>query len=123
MGNPLFGVNISGIIKQAMAKGLLPLVLVKEVAGPRGTIMTEGQVISPRRYPCRGFIDSYKTYQITGTSVQAGDKKILIIGDTLPTGVVPEMNDRIIAEGTEHVIASLPERDPAAATYVCQARG
>lgn len=124
MGNPLFGINISGIIKQAMAKGLLPLVLVKEIPGARDAAdLTDGQALAEKRYPCRGFIDSYALRQIDGTTVQRGDKKILIIGDTLPAGVIPEPNDRIVAEGITHVIQGTPERDPAIATYVCQGRG
>lgn len=123
MGQKLFGVNISGIIKQSMAAGLLPLTLIKQIAGARGADLTDGQAISQKKYPCRGFIDEYKLNQIDGTTVQRGDKKILIIGDTLPAGIIPEANDRIIAEGITHVIPGVPERDPAAATYICQARG
>jgi len=123
VGNRLFGVDISGIIKQSMAAGLLPLTLIKEIPGARGAALTDGQAISEKKYPCRGFIDEYKLSQIDGTTVQRGDKKILIIGDTLPAGVVPQANDRIIAEGATYVIPGVPERDPAIATYVCQARG
>lgn len=123
MGTKLFGVDIAGIIKQSMAKGLPSLTLIKEVAGARGTNMTDGQALAQRRYSCRGFIDDYQLSQIDGTNVQKGDKKILIIGDTLPKNVVPESNDRIVAEHTEYVIKGVPARDPAAATYICQSRG
>lgn len=124
MGNRILSTDIAGLLKKHLGPLLLPVVLIKQVAGARDdTELTAGQAISPRRYPCRGITESYELRQIDGTTVQTGDKKILILGDTLPRGVIPEANDRVICERIEYVIQGVPERDPDAATYVCQGRG
>jgi hypothetical protein len=123
MGNRLFGVDIAAILKQSLASGLLPVKLIKEIPGARGADLTDGQVLTPRSYNCRGFTEEYKLREIDGTNVQRGDKKVLILGDTLPSGIVPQLNDRIECERIIYTISGVPSRDPAAATYVCQVRG
>lgn len=123
MGNKLFGVDIAAIIKKSMASGLLPVTLIKEIPGARGAVLSAGQPLAPKSYACRGFTDEYKLNQFDGNTILRGDKKILILGDTLPKGITPEGNDRVVCENITYVIQGVPERDPAAATYVCQVRG
>lgn len=40
-------------------------------------------------YPCKGFIESYSAHTIDGTLVKSEDRKISILGGSLPTGIVP----------------------------------
>lgn len=123
MGNPLFGVDIAKILSQSLGKGLLAVKLIKETPGARGADLTAGQALQAKSYNCRGFTEEYKLSELEGTGVQRGDKKILILGDTLPKGIVPVKDDRIECEKIIYVIMGVPARDPAAATYVCQGRG
>lgn len=120
----LFGVDIAKEIAKGMGAGLLPVTLIKVVPGSRdNTSMTAGNSPSTRRYPCRGILEDYKASEFDGTEVVRGDQKVLILGGTLPLGIVPEPNDKITIEGRTRTVASIPSRDPAGATYLCQVRG
>ena len=122
MGNNLFGANISGKIAKSLGPKLLPMSLVKVVPGTRSpTDPSSGTNPTKRNFPCRGIVDTYKTTQMDGTIVKMGDRKALLLGDTLPRGVVPEPNDEIRAEGALFTVVNV-ERDPDAATYLCQMR-
>ncbi len=123
MGNKLFGVDIAALLKKNMATGLLPVKLIKETPGARDAAnLTAGQPLVPKSYNCRGFTEEYKLSEVDGTTIQRGDKKILILGDTLPKGILPVANDRVECEKITYVIVGVG-RDPAAATYTCQVRG
>jgi hypothetical protein len=122
MGIRLFGVDIAGEVKKATASGLPSVVLLRSIPGARGSDLSAGNNPSKRRYPCRGFREDFAASQFDGEIVKRGDHKILIIGDTLPSGVVPDVVDQIVSENATLTIVSV-KRDPAAATYVCHVRG
>jgi hypothetical protein len=119
----LFGIDIAGTVAGAMADGLLPVTLLKVSAGQRDPAdLTSGPKNSIKKHNCRGFIQDYTTRQIDGDIVKMGDRKVLILGATLPSGVVPEPDDQATCEGRTYTIKYV-NRDPAAATYECQGRG
>ena len=123
MGNKLFGVDIAGIVNSSMAQGLLPATLTKITLGDRTTgSLTGGKAKIETAYTCRGFIDVYTDKQMDGTIIKAGDRKILLIGDSVQGGAVPDVNDKITIEGRTFKIVGPVKRDPAAATYECQGR-
>lgn len=118
----LFGVDIAGVIAQAMGNGLLPATLIKTTAGERSSgEVTAGTNPSTSSTSCRGFIEDYKDYQLTSSLIKTGDKKITLLGGTL-AGVVPKPGDKITIESSTYNIIKVM-RDPAAATYECQSRG
>lgn len=120
----LFGVDISKELAKAMGPGLLPLKLVKTTQGARDSAaLTEGPRESVKTYPCKGIIDDFQLSQFDGDLVQYGDRKVLILGGTLPSGVVPSAKDFVEAEGKRSEVVRILARDPAAATYLCQVRG
>lgn len=119
----LFGVDIASEINQAMGQGLLPVTLTKATTGTRTTgSLTSGTVPSTDDYTGRGFLSDYKDRQINGTSVLTGDRKVSILGASLPTGIVPAAADKVTIEGSTFNIVNV-KRDPAAAMYTCQVRG
>lgn len=126
MGNPLFGVNISGIIKDVVGPGVLPATLIKFTPGTR----TAGQLSGGTNptsvsLPCRGFIDKQANRDRAGTLIADGTVKIVLIGDTINGGApasAPETNDRVVLEGVTYVIRGPIDRDPAAATYTFLAK-
>lgn len=125
MGNPLFGVNISGLIKQFVAPGVLDATLIKVAPTTRTTgALTAGTNPTSTNYPCRGFIDSQRVRFASGSLVKDGRKIIVLIGDTIDngSGLAPEPGDRILIEGTTYVIpeGATIDRDPAAATYTVE---
>lgn len=125
MGIPLFGQNISGLIKKYIAPGVIDATLVKVTPGTRTPgALTAGTNPTDTSYPCRGFIDSQAVRFKDGTTTKAGRKVVVLIGDTIDSGsgVAPTPGDRIIIEGTTYVIPEdgKVDRDPAAATYTCE---
>jgi hypothetical protein len=124
MGIELFGVDIAGILHDAMSDDFPEMILTKNTAGARTPgSLTSGQGMTPASYSCNGFVDTYKEDEIDGTTVKKNDHKILIIGDSIEGGAVPEPGDTITAESIDFTIQEEGvERDPAAATYLCHCR-
>lgn len=118
----LFGVDIQGILKDAIGDGFPSITVVKVTPGTRDPANPAAGV-QPTRSPfgARGILDDYSDRQIDGTLVKTGDRKVLIVAGTLPSTVVPEPNDEIITEGKTWKIVRT-KRDPAEATYECQVR-
>lgn len=120
MGNPLFGVNISGLIKAAIGPGVLGASLVKSTPATRTSgQLTGGTAPTEASYDCRGFIDKQARRDLDGTLIADGKVTIVLLGDTVDGGSTPvEAGDRIVIEDTTYMIELL-DRDPAGATYTC----
>lgn len=120
MGNPLFGVNISGIIKDNIGPGVLDATLTKSTPGTRTAgQLTGGTNPTTESYACKGFIDRQANEDMKGSLISDGRVTIVLIGDTIEGGAVaPDNGDRITIEGRTYKIEVM-DRDPAAATYTC----
>ena len=122
MGIPLFGVNISGLIHQAMSGGLLPATLTRLTISSRDSAdLSAGVRPTGTEHSARGFVDTYKDGRIDGTIIQKGDRIVTLIGDSIQPLAVPQINDLVTIEGKQYTILDV-KRDPAAATYEMQAR-
>lgn len=127
MGNPIAGVNLSGIIKKEIGGNVLKdsafdAVLTKFTPGARGANPTGGTNPTSVQFNCKGMIDMQATRNLPGTLVENGQKVILLIGDTIDNGnpaSAPSSGDHILIEGTTYTLGenSSIDRDPAAATY------
>lgn len=123
MGNNIFGANISGKLAKAFKGRLLTGFLLSSKPGTRTALaLAGGENDTTRRAPFDGFLSSYKESEINGTTVKKGDRKLSIMGDSLPVGRVPESNDKAEIEGSTFRIMGIESRDPDAALYVLQAR-
>lgn len=125
MGVPLFGQDISGTVARLMGPGLPKVRLLKRQVGSIDDANpTAAPTVSYRSVPCRGFEDNSEDTRRLGTEVQQTGRLVLILGDTLPRGTVPEPGDRIEILGeTLEIIGEGVTSDPARATYLCSARG
>jgi len=124
MGNHLFGKDIAGQIAKKLGPGLLPFTLIKVVTGARDAMdPSAGPASTEVPRACRGILEDYRDSQFDGTTIKRGDRKALLLGDTIAGGAVPEPSDKLTAEGRTYIIVGVPARDPDAATYVCQVRG
>jgi len=123
MGNKLFGVNISGLIKDNIGPGVLSATLTKSAPGTRTPgQLTGGTNPTSTSYPCKGFINNQAKADITGTLVADDAVTIILIGDTINNGsTVVESGDLITIEGKVYSV-NVVDRDPAAATYTCQSK-
>ncbi len=73
-------------------------------------------------YPCGGFVDDFKAYQINNTLVFVGDRLVSIFGASLAAGVTPVPDDKVTIAGSTYRIR-LVTSDPANGMYVCQTHG
>jgi len=122
----IFGLNLAKIINDSInqAGGLVPLTLYSRTPGTRTTGDPAGGTnASEAPASGQGIIEDYEDSQIDGTIVRKGDRRVLIMGDSLPSGVMPQLNDSVEIEGVTYKVVGVPARDPAAATYTCQVRG
>lgn len=119
MGNPLFGVDISGLINKNIGPGVNDAVLTKVIAGSRtGGQLTGGTNPTPTDYACKGFVDMLDKNRLPGTLVEQADSLIQIIGDSIASSQVPRPGDRITILGNTYNILSA-DTDPAQAVYPC----
>jgi len=123
MGNKLFGVDISGLIKENIGPGVLDATLIVYTTGTRSpTQPTGGTNPTTVSHACKGFIDSQNKKDLSGTLAADGSKIVVLIGDTINGGnTAPTTADRVTIEGTTYTIEKI-DRDPAAATYTMQVR-
>ena len=127
----IFGLNIPDIVNDAIgeAGGLVTLTLRSHAEGtrtPGSPSAGKNPTFAP--HAGQGILDEYHEREVDGSLIEKGDRKVLILGASLPDGVIPKAKDRIeIEDFTEANSAALRvvkvKRDPAAATYVCQVRG
>lgn len=118
MGRKLFGIDISGLIHKNMSKGLSAATLTKVVSGARTSgSLTEGKAKTETDYSCRGFMDKSVRVRMDGTVLAAGHFVVTIIGDSIQSGAVPELNDKVTIYGETFDIVGPVGSDPALATY------
>jgi hypothetical protein len=124
MGNKLFGVDVAGIVARNVGPGVLPVALSEPRYGARiaGNLTGGRPQIAPLSHGARGFWEDFTGDPPPGVEVLANDRKAVILGDSLPAGVVPERGWDVTIEGVTLGIVKLLNRDPAAAVYVYQCR-
>lgn len=120
----IFKADIAGKLNNAMGGLVFDITLTKVEPGTRTPgALTGGTNATETAHTVKGFVDEYQDKHIDGTLIQRGDRKVIILGGSLPSGVVPEPSDKITAEGeTRTIVEDGVKRDPAGATYVCQVR-
>lgn len=122
MGNPLFGVDISGIVNQNIGPGVNDATLTKVTTGTRtGGQLTGGANPTSATYACKGFVDMLDRNRIDGTLAADTDVIVAIIGDSIAGGQTPTAGDRVTILGAEYNIIQV-EVDPALAVYNCIGR-
>ena len=118
----IFGIGLAGVLSDELGDLLFDqtLIVVTDVRDPNNSTKN---IKSETPYPCKGFIDTFDDRMINGTTIKFSDRKIVIMGATLPQSVVPTSGDKIVAEGQTFTITDGGvRRDPAGATYECQSR-
>lgn len=119
----LFGEDIAGLVGDAMKGNLLPAILTKVVSGGRDpdnrTKMLDATEVG---YEAEGYIESYTDLELHGTSIKSKDRKITLIAALIEGGQIPEIGDKIFIEGNTWDLVSIPARDPAGASFICQGR-
>lgn len=120
MGIPLFGVDVSGIVRDVIGPGVPACTLIKVTIGSR-TLgePTAGTNPTEVSYSGRGFVDYQRKRWLDGTLLADGHLVALLFGDTF--GAAPALGDKVTLESVTYRIEKL-DRDPAAATYTVEIR-
>jgi hypothetical protein len=115
--------DIAALVSDGLEAAELPLdlTLTRTVAGtPDPDEPWVPVTPTTTAYPCRGFEDSYSAYYLANQLVQEGDRKIVILAQSL--AVTPEPGDQITSRGETFTIVGPVKTDPARAAWECQAR-
>jgi hypothetical protein len=122
MGNPLFGVDISGLINDNISPGVNDAILTKVTGGARtGGQLTGGTNPTPVGYACKGFVDVLSKNRLEGSLVEDTDVLVALVGDSIASGQVPVAGDRVTILSVEYNIIQV-DVDPALAVYNCVGR-
>lgn len=122
MGNPLFGIDISGLVNKNIGPGVNAATLTKVTPGERlPGALTAGTRPTSADYACRAFVDPISRDQVDGTLVRDGDARVQIVGDSVAGGQVPQVGDKVTVLSKTYQIVAV-EVDPALALYTCQGR-
>lgn len=117
----IFNADIANIINNALGPLVFDQTLIK-ITSIRDPSDSTARIRNETQYPCKGFVDDFKDAFINGTIVKMTDRKIVILGASLPSGIEPEPQDEIFAENTTFtIVTDGVVRDPAGATFSCQA--
>lgn len=124
MGNPIMGVDIAGIVAEVFGGQLADVTITRRTRGARNpAALTAGRPVVPEVVEgITGFWDDYTGLPPAGIELKLGDRRAVLIGDTIPVGGHPEVDDAITIEGETLYMVKLESRDPAAAVYVYQCR-
>lgn len=136
MGRPnLFNANIAGAINAALGPNVLDATLTRHTHGTRNpAAVTGGQTVGATTtgYPCKGFIDEWTSGRLgstaerfggrAGSLVEENDRKIILLGASLPDAIDPQPGDTITIEGRDYTVTGPVDRDPAGATFTCRGR-
>lgn len=119
----LFGVNIANIVANATKGQLNNAVITVYSHGERDqNNLTGGKQLNPVDINCEGIWTDFSSRDIDEQIVLTGDRKAMIIGNTLG-GVLPKAGDRVVMDNETMHIVRLLDSDPARATYTFQCRG
>ena len=115
----IFGEDIAGELFRELGPLLFDVILVQVTGKERDSANPTKITEFTKKFTGKGFVDDYKARQIDGMTIQQGDRKVTILGASLPAGVVPKPSDSTIIEGETKVVVNVI-RDPASAVYECQ---
>lgn len=121
----LFGLDIAKLVADSIksAGDVLPATLIKVTAGTR-TTPTGGTHPTEQGYPAKGVISDYTDRERAATEIKSSERKILLLGASLPPGIVPVPGDKItIEDRTYRISVDGVSRDAASAAYRCRASG
>lgn len=126
--------DVAKLLAKNLAKygkpiGVKPCTLIKVTPGTRtGGSLSGGTNPTPASYAASGMIESYSQYQIANSLVTVGDRKISILGGSLPMGIVPAPDDQIAIVDLDGVAKTFTivkdgvNSDPIGAVHICQSR-
>lgn len=125
-------VNIAKLLAKNLKKfgkpiGVKGLTLLKVTPGMRGADASAGTNPTTASFAATGFIETLTVRDLPETQIVANDRKVSILGATLPVGITPSVNDKVTVQdldGTTKTmrLVAMVEGDGVGALYTFQAR-
>lgn len=116
MASPLEG-SIRRTIGKAMRSIFHTVTVIRSTPGG-GPPWDPGEPVLVE-YPGKGFIDDYSDFALTNSNIQSGDRKVVVLADSLE--ITPETSDLVRVRGQTFSVLNVAT-DPAEATWTLQAR-
>jgi hypothetical protein len=121
VGRKLFGIDIAREVYDGIrsAGNVVAMSLVRVTPGTRTTgALTAGTNPSSTTYSCRGFKTSRRRKD-PGSTTSDLVSVVAILGASLPSGVEPRPNDKVVFEGATYIVNRV-RTDPADALWECE---
>ncbi len=81
-----------------------PVILRKVAQGTYDTATRTKPSPTTTDYPALGRLEDQLVEDESGRMVQSDKKKLVLLADSLPAGIVPEKTDFVIVNGTQYTI-------------------
>lgn len=117
----LFGVDIAGILNEAMGEGLLDGVLFQPEIGVRTAgQLSKGPDLTYTTLTFKGFAEIREYDGRDQALIGIIDAEVGILGDSISGGAVPKVGDLASIDGGRYTLRRV-NGDPARAMYLCLA--
>ena len=126
MPERLFGINLRQTISRALnsANAVYDGTLLVETLGERDPEnLTGGLQVVTTEYNFKGLIEKKGMYHQDGQSLLVShNPTVMIVGDSLPSGIVPKVKDRVRFDELTYNLVELIETDPVQAVFRFEAQ-
>lgn len=118
----LFGIDAGQLFLDTLGDLIRDAILTVSTPGTRtGGSLTHGTQPITDDKTCKGYIEDYTDNQIDSTLVAKGDRKVVLLVNSIQDGVTPDTGDSITIEDITFEIIDV-EKDTLKAIYICQGR-
>lgn len=118
MTSPLEG-SLARQVNSALQGIFLAATLSRDTLDSSGDAVFDPPAPTTQTYSCRAIVDVYSKYLISQGMVQANERKVLILAQSLTVSPVP--GDRVTVQGATYEILDV-STDPATAVWECRSR-
>ena len=119
MGQIFYGIDVAAVVNAE--SGHFGDVTLTSIATGARTTSTEAPAKTRTTHAAKGFVEDYTDSQIDGTLIQAGDRKVYIVANSIIGGTVPKAGMEVTVASIKYVVVRV-QSDPSTAGYTCQVR-
>ena len=118
----LFGIDAGQVFLDTLGDLVQDAILIVSTPSTRTPgSLTQGTQPTTANKTCKGYIEDYDNSQIDNTLVAKGDRKVVLLVNSMQDNAIPDTGDSITIEGITFEVIDV-ERDTLQAIYICQGR-
>ena len=115
MGQSFYGVNLAKVVgSHAKSFGAVTLIRITEGARPSPHLP---RAKTSTAYNAKGFVADYDDRMIDGSLIEIGDRKVVILAATLPSGIKPRTSDKVTVDSVVYRVGRVGSDPATAARY------